>query len=81
MIATTRTSSEIASDALDQLDVCREVLRQMESVLWTLKTRLGACHDGRVAELAAAVALDRADIVEEEARIWRRELEDMEVSA
>jgi hypothetical protein len=81
MIATTRTSSEIASDALDQLDVCREVLRQMESVLWILKTRLGACHDGRVAALGAAVALDRADIVEEETRIWRRELEDMEVSA
>jgi hypothetical protein len=78
MIATARTPSEIASDALDQLDVCREVLRQMESILWTLKTRLGASHDGRVAALGAAVALDRADLVEADMRQLRAELEEME---
>ncbi|EGH46325.1 MULTISPECIES: hypothetical protein [Pseudomonas syringae group] len=80
MITVSRPPADVASDALDQLDVCRETLRQLESLFWTLKTSLGTTHNGRVAELGAAVALDRADIAEADIRHWREELEALEVS-
>ncbi len=81
MIAARRTASEIATDALDQLDSCREALRQLESVLWTLKTTLGESHTGRLAGIGAFVALDRGDVVEADVREWREQLEALQVES
>lgn len=81
MSITPRTPADIASDALDQLGVCRETLSHLESLLWILKTTLGPSHSGRLAAMGAAVALDRASIVESEVGDWRKELEALEESA
>jgi hypothetical protein len=74
-----RNPAEIAADALDQLDVCRETLSQLESLFWTLKASLGASHNSRIAALGAATALDLASLVATETNDWRAELETQEV--
>jgi hypothetical protein len=70
----------VANDALDQLGACHEALRQLESVLWTLKTTLGESHTGRLAGVGAYLALDRGDAVEADLRQWREQLDVLEVS-
>lgn len=68
----------IAEDSLNQLNACHETLRQLESLLWTLKTDLGASRTGRLAGIGAYVALDRSDLVEADVRHWREQLEALE---
>lgn len=80
MSAKLKTLLEIADDSFNQLDACRETLRQLESLLWTLKTELGESRTGRLAAIGAYVALDRGDLVEADLGHWREQLEALEVS-
>lgn len=71
-----RTATDIAEDALDQLAVCKETLRQLEALLWSIKTATHHKFQVKLAELGAYVALDIGDLVDNTEARWRKELED-----
>ena len=76
MTSPARTPTAIAEDALDQLEVCKETLRQLEALLWSIKTSTNDGFKIKLAELGEYVALDIGDLVENTEAEWRAELED-----
>lgn len=78
MTATARTTTAIARDALDQLAVCEETLRQLEALFWSIKTETRSSSQSKLAAVGAFVSLDIGDLVEGTVSEWSKELDDLE---
>ena len=78
MTTTARTTTAIARDALDQLAVCKETLRQLEALFWSIKTEPRSSSQSKLAAVGAFVSLDIGDLVDGTMSEWSKELDDLE---
>lgn len=78
MTTTARTTTAIARDALDQLEVCKETLRQLEALFWSIKAEPRSSSQSKLAAVGAFVSLDIGDLVDGTVSEWSKELDDLE---
>jgi len=78
MIDVPRTAVEIAHDALNQLAVCKETLRQLETLFWSIKTEPRSSSQSKLAAVGAYLSLDIGDLVDGTALEWSAELDALE---
>ena len=78
MTTTARTTTAIARDALDQLAVCKETLRQLEALCWSIKTEQRSSSQSKLAAVGAYLSLDIGDLVDRSASEWTAELDALE---